>query len=268
MLKQLNSLRMRAERNGQHISGAERLLALDELEFAAVEMVQRALQHPRGVAQKINIQVESVPASQVITGQLLDFSSHQVDSWEQGRGLACQLLVDSGISPATAASSIEILARGAGPCGQSMRGALLIDIDSGERLETDPARGVRVSRMDLTAVARRQLSCQLERIDLNNPHVIEALILATKVSCAHVVIAELCWSDDPDYQAGYVASKSFGYQRINLMKPMGEVRGGRVFFVRSASSKISKLVDYLEKSPLLIDRLGKFAQPVARSEAQ
>ena len=28
------------------------------------------------------------------------------------------------------------------------------------------------------------------------------------------VVAELCWSDDPDYTTGYVAGKNIGYVRI------------------------------------------------------
>jgi 6-carboxyhexanoate--CoA ligase len=35
----------------------------------------------------------------------------------------------------------------------------------------------------------------------------EAPVLATKVSAHPATIAELCWSDDPEYITGYVTSK-------------------------------------------------------------
>ncbi|HEY5672571.1 MAG TPA: 6-carboxyhexanoate--CoA ligase [Malonomonas sp.] len=265
MLTQLNSLRMRAERAGRHISGAERLLALNELEIAAADMLQRALQHPRGTAQKIVFHIEAVSSGSISTGQLLDFTNNRAINWQQGRLLACQLLQSAGISRSVAERSIEVLASGAAPGGQSMRGAMLIDADSGERLESDQARGVRACRMDLTVTVRQELCYLLEQIKLNNPHVVEALTLATKVCSAPGVVAELCWSDDPDYQAGYVASQALGYQRISLMKPAGSDRGGRAFFVRRSSAELPELIELLEKAPLLIDRIGQITDPEPQS---
>ena len=262
----LNSLRMRAERDGRHISGAERLLALAELESAAIEMVQRALRHPRGAAQEISFHVEAIPAGSIKTGKLLNLSNNQVDSWQQGRRLAIRLLAKEGIPEAIAEHSIEILAAGAAPSGLSMRGAMLVDADTGERLEADQSRGVRASRMDLTAGCRQELCRLLASVNLNNSHVVEALALATKVCSAPGVVAELCWSDDPDYLAGYVASRTLGYQRISHMKPAGEERGGRAFFVRRSKDQLPELVTWLEKTPLLIDRIGLIFGPFHRGE--
>ncbi len=59
----------------------------------------------------------------------------------------------------------------------------------------------------------------------------EALALASKVSWHPAAIAELCWSDDPDYITGYVASKKLGYQRITAMKEYGAEAGCRVFLL-------------------------------------
>ncbi len=257
---------MRAECHGQHISGAERLLPGNELESAAIEMLQRALRHPRGAAQKISFHVEAVSARCVKSGKLLDLSNNSVDSWPQGRRLANRLLRKVGIPKAVAEHSIEILATGAAPSGQSMRGAMLIDADSGERLESDPARGVRASRMDLTAGCRQRLCRLLEQLNLNNSHVVEALTLATKVCSAPGIVAELCWSDDPDYLAGYVASRTLGYQRISHMKPAGEERGGRAFFVRCSKEELPNLVAWLEQAPLLIDQIGLVAGPLHRGK--
>ncbi len=253
----LNSLRMRAEREGQHISGAERLLETTDLTTAAVELLQRALQHPRGPAEHIYLQVDPIPANQVNSGTLPDLHNHQVSDWQQGRELAQQLLETAGVSKIAAAKALSALAEGAAPDGSSMRGAMLVDAESGQRLEADQARGVRASRMDLSASARAQLRQLLAVEALDNPHVIEALTLAAKVIAAPGVLAELCWSDDPDYLAGYVASSQLGYQRINHLKPAGEERGGRAFFIRRAEIELPELVAWLERTPLLIEQVGK-----------
>jgi 6-carboxyhexanoate--CoA ligase len=261
MTESLNSLRMRAERDGKHISGAERLVCFDELQDTAFEMLQRALLHPRGQAENINICVEPISRSDLQIGRLLDLHNNQVQSWQQGRELAAEMLDTYGVTKVAVERAINHLASGAAPDGQSMRGAMLIDADSGERLEADQTRGIRVSRMDLSSEARQQLRSVLAAEGLDNPHVIEALTLAAKVVSAPSVVAELCWSDDPDYLAGYVASENGGYQRISLLKPAGEERGGRAFFVRCSKDRLGALVKWLERHPFLIDRLGRVHSP-------
>ncbi len=261
MSKPLNSIRMRAESNGKHISGAERLVPIDQLEVVAAEMVQRALRHSRGRAEQINISVEEIAPAALQFGCLLDLHNNQVQSWQQGRELAKEMLVNCTVNRKVAELAIKLLADGAAPNGQSMRGAMLIDADSGQRLEADLTRGVRASRMDLSADALLQLRSLLAVHGLDNAHVIEALTLATKVVHAPTVVAEFCWSDDPDYLAGYVASVKTGYQRISWLKPMGEERGGRVFFVRSSKERLGYLVAWLERQPYLINRVGQINPP-------
>lgn len=263
----LNSIRMRAERDGKHISGSERLIGDDQLIDVALELVQRALRHPRGQARQIKLRVDPVLPASLQTGKLPDLYNYRVGSWQQGRRLATSLLTDCGVSAAAADKAMAALANGAAPGGKSMRGAMLVDADSGERLEADPARGVRASRMDLSASARAELRARLALFQLDNPHVVEALTLAAKVISAPGMVAELCWSDDPDYLAGYVASARSGYQRINLLKPQGEQRGGRAFFVRCERQALDVLVDWLQRQPLLIDRIGEIHPPQLWSES-
>lgn len=247
---------MRAERDGRHISGAERLLPLDDLESASLAMLQRALTHPRGQAQRVSFRIEPINAEKIVRTKLLDLKNNPVATWQQGRRVATQLLSLCGVPTAIAEQAVATLSAGAAGQGNSLRGAMLVDVATGCRLEPDQQRGVRASRMDLSAQARQQLEQQLQAVGLNNPHVIEALTLATKVALAPTVVAELCWSDDPDYQAGYVASKRFGYQRISLLKPGGEERGGRVFFVQENCAEVGDLIDWLQSVPVLIDELG------------
>lgn len=229
-------------------------------------MLRRALEHPRGRADQISFQVDEIPLKNTVSGGLLNFSGYLVDDWQQGRKLAVQLLTDAGVSPQAVGYAFASLADGAAPDGSSMRGAMLIDAQNGERLEADQSRGVRVSRMDLTTSVRDDLRQQLATLKLDNAHVVEALTLASKVISAPGVIAELCWSDDPEYTAGYVASAASGYQRISQLKPAGEERGGRAFFVRQQADGLEPLIQYLEKTPYLIDRIGEIKPGVSWPE--
>ncbi|SHI45752.1 6-carboxyhexanoate--CoA ligase [Malonomonas rubra DSM 5091] len=264
-MRQLNSIRMRAERDYMHISGAERLVPTDQLGDVAVAMLQRALQHPRGPVSKIKLQVDAVNAQDIDIGRLPNLYSNTVMDWQEGRKLALKLLVTAGVTANSAEKAMQALADGAAPGGQSMRGAMLVDADSGQRLEKDFSRGVRASRMDLSVAARKELIEKLKPHGLENQHVVEAMTLAAKVVAAPEIVAELCWSDDPDYQAGYVASAKDGYQRINLLKPFGEERGGRAFFVRCGREQLASLVDWLEQRAFLIETVGDIYPAVDRT---
>ncbi len=255
MSDSLYSLRMHSKREDSHLSGCERLAGTEDLERLAAEMVGRALQHPRGQAEHLRLSIDLVPPAAIQRGQLLDLRTIRVNDCHQGRQAARQLLLEAGVQARAVDGAIDHIARGAGVDGRSMRGAMLVDAESGVRLEADPSRGVRASRMDLTPEADLELRRLLAQRGLDNPHVREALVLATKVLSAPQVMAELCWSDDPDYTAGYAATQAHGYVRFPHLKPKGDERGGRAFFVRSGAD-LAALAEYLEHAVLLIDRIG------------
>lgn len=257
MNKPLYSIRMRARRQGQHLSGAERLSSLEAVEQLAADMVQRAMHHARGRAESIELTIEQISAAEVERRPLPDLQTWLVDDYRQGRRAAAEILRRAGVAQGAIDGAMSQIAAGAAPGAQTMRGAMLVDADSGQRLEPDQARGVRVSRMDLTDQARRKLDSELNRLGLNNAHVREALVLAAKVLSAPGIVAELCWSDDPDYTAGYVASAAQGYVRFPHLKPLGEERGGRAFFVRTEGRSLADLIDYLQKRPILFDQIGR-----------
>jgi 6-carboxyhexanoate--CoA ligase len=256
MDESLYSVRMHSCRENRHLSGAERLVGPADLAAAAAALVRRALEHPRGRAEEIRLAVDRVPPEEIRRGRLLDLRTYRVCDYRQGRRTARRLLLDVGIAEAAVTAAMDWIANGAAPDGRAMRGAMLIDAAGGARLEADPARGVRASRMDLTADAEDELRSRLAERGLDNPHVREALVLASKVLAAPEVLAELCWSDDPDYTAGYVASRELGYIRFPQLKPLGEERGGRAFFVRRAGLDREGLVAFLEHAVLLFDRIG------------
>ena len=261
MNRPLYSIRMRSTRDGHHHSGSERLANVAELEQLAGSMVQRALKHSRGRAESIQLSIEQVAEEQVLRVGLPDLRTWLVDDYGQGRQAAGWLLREAGVSARAVDSAIKAMTAGASPEGRSMRGAMLIDADNGERLEPDRGRGVRVSRMDLSSQAREALNRQLQALGLDNDHVREALVLAGKVLTAPGIVAELCWSDDPDYTAGYVASIRQGYVRFPHLKPLGEERGGRAFFVSADAIDLASLIYYLETRPVLFERIGHLHQP-------
>lgn len=256
MSAKIYSIRMHATKDGQHLSGAERLAPAAELERLAGELLRRAMKHPRGVADAVRLSVDAIPSRALCHGQLPDLRTVSVADWRQGREAALHYLAASGVAAAVGRRAMVELDAGAAPGGFSMRGAMLVDAQSGERLEPDRARGVRASRMDLTPAAEAELRRGLAALGLDNAHVREALVLAAKVLATPGIVAELCWSDDPDYTAGYVAAPACGYVRFPHLKPLGEERGGRAFFIRREGLDLAALINHLERSVLLVDRIG------------
>ncbi len=243
---------MRASRGEKHISGAERLLEYSLLEDATSVMLKRALNHVRGKAEKICFKLQPVPSRQVSKRNLLNLTTFEVADWPQGRALAAQLIGNLGVKSSIVQEAMAQLAGGPSPAGEAMRGAMLVSTETGQRLEPDKTRGVRVSRMDLDKDAGQRVEALLTDMGLNNPRVIEAWTLASKVALYPQVVAALCWSDDPDYITGYVASAQNGNQRVIRLKEAGSEIGGRIFFVRPGGD-LNDLISHLQYEPVLFD---------------
>jgi 6-carboxyhexanoate--CoA ligase len=133
---------------------------------------------------------------------------------------------------------------------------MIMDAQTGERLEPDPERGVRASRFDWSDETKEKIRELLAGIGLTHFRTIEALALATKVAHAPGMVAELCWSDDPEYTAGYVASLTTGYVRFPCLKEQGDEKGGRAFFVRREETDMDSLIRYLQTEAVLMVDAG------------
>ena len=240
---ELYSVRMRAaqggphEKGGHHISGAERIVKLEEVGAIAQSLANRALHHSKGTADFINITVDLIPPEKIRYIDCLKVEEHKTSSISESHQLATDLLQGPNISETAVQKAISLL-KG---LDKSMRGAMLVDAITGARLDTGD-RGVRVSHMD---------SFDSHALG-DNEHMREALVLASKVQSADGIVGELCWSDDPDYTVGYVACNGV-YHRIPNMKELGSNIGGRVFFVRSNIDSES-VIEYLERAPVLVQR--------------
>ncbi|MDU4763012.1 MAG: 6-carboxyhexanoate--CoA ligase [Veillonella sp.] len=242
-MAELYSVRMRAaqggphEKGGHHISGAERIVKLEEVGAIAQSLADRALHHSKGTADFINITVDLIPANEITYVDCLQVEEHRANTIAEAHQLAIELLQGIHITEVAIQNAMTFLKE----LDSSMRGAMLVDATSGERIDVGN-RGVRVSHMD---------SFDSESLG-DNEHMREALVLASKVQSVEGIVGELCWSDDPDYTVGYVACNGI-YHRIPKMKELGSHIGGRVFFVRSEIDRES-VIEYLEKAPVLVQR--------------
>ena len=242
-MSELYSVRMRAaqggphEKGGHHISGAERIVKLEEVGAIAQVLADRALHHSKGTADFINITVDLIPSNEITYIDCLEVEEHKAHTIAEAHQLAIELLQGPEITEVAVQNAIALL-KG---LDSSMRGAMLVDATTGKRID-EGNRGVRVSHMD---------SFDSEALG-DNDHMREALVLASKVQSAEGIIGELCWSDDPDYTVGYVACNGT-YHRIPNMKELGSAIGGRVFFVWSDIERDS-VIEYLEKTPVLVQR--------------
>ena len=227
---------MRASRQNRHISGAERIVPEECVAATAGELVSRAMSHSKGQPDFVNVKIES--AGQPMELPALIATTREAATPEAGWEIVKQLLAESGFRRVD-----EII----GLFSQTypMRGAMLLDADTLERLEPDRERGVRATYMDAADNSRRAAPTAKN-------HFSEALVLATKVVNAPGIVGEICMSDDPDYVTGYVATKTLGYVRITCLKRRGDPVGGRIFLYRGPKERISETVEFLQCRRVLV----------------
>ena len=236
----LYSLKMRAEKSAgkrEHVSGAEKILQEEELPEHLAALLSRALHHAKGRADFVNFKVESIAPEAVEHLPALPVSTVEVETPAEGRRVIIDALGKLGLKNGEA-----ILAKFSETYG--MRGAMLLDADTLERLEPDAERGLRATYMDAERTAKGASDCK--------NHFAEAVVLATKVVHAPHIVAEICVSDDPDYVTGYVAAPSLGYRRITKLKEAGSPDGGRIFLYRGPRDGVAETIRYLEKQCVLV----------------
>ena len=247
---------MRATSRGSHVSGAERLVPEARLAATVAEVVERV----RGKsisAEQVIVTIDAVAEEQVLHIRALDLVALPGDGVAACRALARTALERTGVSPVAIEAAMEALDSGPAPSGGNMRGAMIMDARSGERLEPDHERGIRASRFDWSDAAGAEANVMLAGLGLTHARTREALALASKVANAPGIVAELCWSDDPDYTAGYVASPMIGYVRFPALKQRGVPTGGRAFFVDRAAWTYEPFLHHLKVVPVLITEIGR-----------
>ena len=226
-------------------------MAEEELEHTVIQLLQRA--RSRGISPEfIRLTVERVATEAVVGIPCLPVTTVATDDAEEARSVCTQALRAVGVQEPAITAAFAGLRAGWLP-GVNLRGAAVLDAATGRRLDSHLERGVRASRLDYSAATRAELERELEQHGLGHFRVREALAIASKVIWAGVV-AEVCWSDEPEYTTGYIATRVHGYVRLLNFKPAGGL-GGRVFFVSPdcRDDRLAKLLEQVERSAVLID---------------
>ena len=231
--ERLYGVKMRASLCGAHVSGAERIVTAGRIAQTLSALARRALGHERGAPDSMNLKVEAL-------GEVLRIKALPVIAEPVADAAAGWAKVEEVLAAAGFGRTREI-------CGlfrqtYPMRGAMLLDADTLERLEPDRERGVRATNMD------GEPSPPADRKN----HFAEALTLASKVLAAPGIVGEVCVSDDPAYVTGYVATRQ-GYHRISALKNPGDPSGGRIFLYRGPREAVAETIRFLERQPVVVE---------------
>ncbi|MCL2761181.1 MAG: 6-carboxyhexanoate--CoA ligase [Desulfuromonadales bacterium] len=229
------SIKMRAEKDGRHISGAERIVRESEIDAALNALVKRAQNHANGTPDSVSIKISKIdrPVQIIPSLSVIEPEIHNIEEAKAALLSELALLDLPGEKILDMFYPLE-----------NMRGAVLLDMNTLERLEPDRARGLRAANMDFLV--------SKENSGARKNHFKEALCLASKVANCPYIAGELCASDDPDYTTGYFASKTRGYVRIPHIKKAGEQKGGRIFLFSGEKENIEECIDYIENQPVMI----------------
>ncbi len=236
------SVRMRSSFHGKHVSGAERICKREDIRNTVYELLTRPDNY-----DYISVKIERVEVKEI--EKALPIKTYTFEKVEEAREFATGMLEREGIKTLILKKLFMALDTGASPDGGNMRGAMIVDIGSGERLEPDKRRGIRTVKVDWSS---RKFITDLLLEKGYTLRTVDALAIATKnIHCG--VVAEVCWSDDPDYTTGYIASKRLGYIRISPFKRKGSPYGGRIYFVNRGEK--DRVITCLEKEAFLIKSL-------------
>ncbi|MDK8683269.1 6-carboxyhexanoate--CoA ligase [Corynebacterium pseudodiphtheriticum] len=240
MPETMYSIKMRASRAGAHISGAERIVPAGFVSQISEHLHARALGHPKGHPDSIVVTTTALAKDDIIYLPELAVSELPCASPHQARALVTDLLAEVTPHSEVIWNYLQTVT--------GLRGAMVIDSATGQRIEPDKQRGVRASTMD----HRSSLSLAAATEPDSKNYVREARVLAAKVaSCPHV-LAEVCISDDPDYTTGYVCIRG-RYHRIANMKLAGTDQGTRVIVVSRADQEaLAEISAYLENQAVIV----------------
>ena len=249
------------ENTRRHLSAAERLVEEPHLNQVVDEMVLRAKTKD---PNDIQISLDLVPPNACRHVRCLPVQTVHTASPERSAALAAEILIRAGVSPKSALAGLAALRNGLGPRGQSLPGASLWDKDTGERVEPDFSKGIRANRFDYSSTGAGVIESTMADYGLTYARTREALAVATKTVNSGVT-AEICWSSEPAYTTGYIASPRYGYVRLTGFKPYGAC-GGRICFIDLTAGSVEDYVERLEREFVLIEPPVVIHDPVSAEE--
>ena len=104
------------------------------------------MHHSKGKSDFINIRIDAVHDEDIAYVDCIAIDEHQTESVKESHELAKELL-----QSVVAHKAVENAFTELGQLPGNMRGAILMDANTGVRLDQDTMRGVRVSHMDACA---------------------------------------------------------------------------------------------------------------------
>ncbi len=108
------------DKGGHHISGAERIVKLEEVGAIAQSLADRALHHSKGRADFINITVDLIPPEKITYIDCLKEEEHKTSRFLNPINWRTELLQGPHISEAAVLKAISLLKS----LDKSMRGAM------------------------------------------------------------------------------------------------------------------------------------------------
>jgi len=234
------NIKLRVEKEGKHISGAEKIVDYANIEKAVICLLERTRLRFETLPDMINLNIIAIK-DEIMYVKLPKRSRADDGDIYVAREKLHSLLIKLNLNADYILDLFNSL--------QGMRGAVLLDIDTYERLEPDMKRGVRVTCFDYAQ----------ENYDCEKNHSREAKCLAAKVMAYPNIVGEICVTDDKDFTFGYFATRDLGIIGFNNLKKLGEKRGGRIFLfdskigIGSKENKISDCIKFLENAPVLVE---------------
>ncbi|WP_456464539.1 6-carboxyhexanoate--CoA ligase [Persephonella sp.] len=240
----LFSVKLRASKDGKHISGAERITPHEEINTVINQLYHR-LSHKE--FDSINIKIDILKEKPLLVEKTLPIVNLTFKDHKKANKTAVQIIQkQTGLSEEKIKQLIDLIHSGASPDGENMRGAMIVDL-SGNRLEKDQFRGVRTTHVDY--LERDKIIQKLIKKGFTE-RTADAIALTTKNMLHKDIIAEYCISDEPDYLTGYISTKE-AYYRLTPLKEKGNKKGGRIYFIKNGAD-IDEIYRFLEEKPVLI----------------
>ena len=242
---ELYSLQMKASQkvgnNVSHVSAAEKIVEKSLLEDTAKNLILRSLNHTRGKADSISLQINKIDEKEITYIDALPVTTIEAETEIKSLKIMADILKKLNIKRAE--EILTLLQE-----SYYLPGAILLDINTLKRLDPKEETGIRVSHMDYEDDVKKSKS----DLPSTKHHLKEALLVASKTVSHNNVIAEICMPDHSNYTTLYIASKKYGYIRIVKTKKSKRSLGGRIILYKGSSKKVDDCIKYLEETKVLV----------------
>ena len=238
------SIKLRASKDGKHVSGGERIVLREQIEDTVKELYRKAeIRNP----DSVHIKIEKIKEKPTVIKETIRIKNFICKDYKESNEKAVKILKKAtGMSDSKIKELIDLVHRGSAPDGSNMRGAMVVN-QKGERIELDHFRGVRTTTVDY--LDRKYIIQKLIKRGFTE-RTADALCLTTKNMLYPDMLAEYCISDEPDYTTGYVSVRNI-YYRFTPLKKEGCKKGGRIYFVKDHID-IEDFYRFLQEKAVLI----------------